>query len=161
MKPDDVVDVSVVVEPAAVRRTSGGSVVGPLELRFGEQVFPQPGWSDFVLVVLGWLVDALERVDANEEVSVSFMDGPFELALAKDGDRVRVHGVERRRQGAVDVLVASVDWAQWARSSIASGEQVVESFDDEAEDHDRDALEAAVVRLRALLGKNDGGCLGP
>ena len=68
------------VAPAPAR------ITGTLFVELGGNAFPDAGWSDFPVVVLGWWVRAalaLQRTGA--PTSFMFMDGPFELELRRAG----------------------------------------------------------------------------
>ena len=88
MPPDRV---EVVVDPTALTRSPSGSIAGPVWLRFGGDAagepaaFPQPGWSDFPVVVLAWWLARLARdLGGREAVErCDFMDGPFRFTVRR------------------------------------------------------------------------------
>jgi hypothetical protein len=104
----------VVVNPAAFERSQSGQVFGPITLRYepraGEPAeFPEPGWTDFVVVLLSWWLEQIEtlRIGVEEEVRCGFMDGPLEFTVARqDADTYRLRCLERTRDGE-DVIE---DW---------------------------------------------------
>jgi hypothetical protein len=52
---------------------------------FGNHQFPEKGWNDFVVVILGAWLDSLAKLmngQSNYE-ELWFMDGPFYLAITK------------------------------------------------------------------------------
>jgi hypothetical protein len=87
----DVVRMTVVVEPHTLTQTASGSLIGTIWLRSDRPPdidFPETGWTDFPVVILGWWlaqVDALRR-GASAEAECSFMDGPFEFRINKVGE---------------------------------------------------------------------------
>lgn len=66
---------------ATLHQSAHGSITGNLEARIGEFVFPGPGWSDFVVIVLGWWLE-----DRGEQsVELRFMDGPYLMYVTREG----------------------------------------------------------------------------
>lgn len=78
--------------------TSPGSVVGRLELQAGGVSFPESGWTDFVLPVLGFVVDAFVAAGSDSVGSARFMEGPFSIRFESAGEAVRIEG-QSERQG--------------------------------------------------------------
>jgi hypothetical protein len=94
-------------------RSSAGLVFAGLSLRLSGIVFPDKGWTDFIIVVLSWWADALVQLlrgDA-ETVELRFMEGPFlvELQQAAPGTwRLQLveAGVKRRVRHTATVPIA-------------------------------------------------------
>ncbi len=109
---------AVRTDAATLRRSAKGSITGTLFVEVGGQAFPESGWSDFPVVVLGWWLRAVLALQkTNAPASCMFMDGPFECELMAAGpgswalrllesraDAVRV--VRDGRVGSETVLVA-------------------------------------------------------
>jgi hypothetical protein len=75
--------------------------------------FHSPGerWNDFVVVVVTWWLDALEKLErsVDREVVLRFMDGPYWItAIRQDGTTALLQCTEDRR-GAGVVHEAYVD----------------------------------------------------
>jgi hypothetical protein len=71
---------------ATLHKSARGSITGTLEAVIGEFVFPGRGWSDFVVVVLGWWLAALkELIRGAQSAELLFMDGPFVICITKEG----------------------------------------------------------------------------
>jgi hypothetical protein len=96
---------------SALSRSATGSITGPLSVEIDGDPFPEPGWNDFPVVVLGWwlrAVLALKRTGVG--TSCTFMDGPFEFELKQLQPRAwellllerRVADVQVVRSGRVD-----------------------------------------------------------
>lgn len=65
-----------------IRRSAKGSITGSLHVQLGMLAFPDRGWSDFVVVVLVWWLDALYRLAAGHRtVALEFMDGPYAMQV--------------------------------------------------------------------------------
>lgn len=96
---------AVRTDASALRRPARGSITGPLSLEIGGDAFPEPGWNDFPVVVLGWWIRAvldLQRTGAS--CSCMFMDGPFEFELKRAGASVWELRLLERRVAAVHVV---------------------------------------------------------
>jgi hypothetical protein len=69
------------MSPSSLERSAAGSITGILAVRVGDFVFPEEGWVDFPVVVLGWW-DAAQSVHAGQPGRFMFMDGPFEFTVS-------------------------------------------------------------------------------
>ena len=58
-------------------------VVGPIWLELDGQTFPDDGWDDFPVVILGWWLNAVKPLIANEgtECECLFMDGRYKFKV--------------------------------------------------------------------------------
>jgi hypothetical protein len=84
------------IERRSSRRSQRGSVTGLICLDFGNRQFPNAKWSDFVVVVLGWWLDAIEK--AEDSIVLRFMDGPYLLrGHHTDGENFSFDCIEDRR----------------------------------------------------------------
>jgi hypothetical protein len=63
----------------------GGNVTGVIFLELPDRAFPEKGWSDFPVIILGWWTDALLELEVptRREVLWRFMDGPHGVTLTK------------------------------------------------------------------------------
>lgn len=119
----------VVVEPHALMRTSSGSVVGAIWLRTSQDAklsFPEEGWTDFPIVVLGWWLSQVESVlrRVSVEARCSFMDGPFEFRIDGAG---QVLFMERRASGTRDLAVSNTSLQEfWQKLNLAASHLVSE-----------------------------------
>lgn len=71
-----------------LERTKQRSIIGRIWFTLGEQAFPGAGWSDFIVVVLGWWIgQLLDLRRANKsDVEFLFMDGPYSILVKEDRD---------------------------------------------------------------------------
>lgn len=60
-----------------------GSITGTLSVRVGSRWFPEPEWSDFPVVVLGWWLESSVALLAGEDARFPFMDGPFSIEASR------------------------------------------------------------------------------
>ena len=92
--------ISLVVTPSSFERLKTGNVFGEIYLDYGSGQFPARGWTDFVLRVSTWWLDAIYSLHtkAGDRGQVYFMDGPFRIDLSIDpGDVITLRLVEDRR----------------------------------------------------------------
>ena len=138
--------------------TDSGLPFGEIWLRVDGLAFPAEGWTDFVVVVLGWWADAAaELLTGNAgPIEVNFMDGPYRA-------RVRVHAesgwnldlVERGRSLMV-LRSAVVDRRLLSLSIIEASERVLERcLKNGWVSTDTARLEVALRRLRVSLLASD------
>jgi len=101
--------VEVVVEPGTLERSASGGIVGRIWLRDGSREvqadFPEVGWSDFPVALLGeWgrALQRLTRVVPSEGASARcrFIDGPYSFIVLVERTGVwRVSCLEERSTG--------------------------------------------------------------
>lgn len=134
--------------------TSPRAASGRFWCVIGEQPFPMEGWSDAVVVVLGWWANALIRLNAQagDMEVVHFMEGPYEVEIRRLADGTfRLSAVERRTQGGPPARVREISEAALPRAVLVAGDTVLQEC--RAADWwsaDADTLEAALAQLRAL-----------
>ncbi len=98
----------VIVEPSRLVRRETGSIIGPLVVRAGNVVFPEPGWHDFPVVVLGWWLEKSTRLTAHGIGEFLFMDGPFFFTVHTNRrTEARVCFQERRVAGNYAIAEAT------------------------------------------------------
>jgi hypothetical protein len=119
----------VIVEHQALTRTSSGSVIGPIWLLSNDDPrieFPEAGWTDFPVVILGWWLAQVESVlrRASVEANCSFMDGPFEFRIDDTG---QVLLRERRSMGTQETAASQVSLQEfWQNLNVAASQLVSE-----------------------------------
>ena len=94
------------VEPVAMDRSASGQVFGRIWLSIGGVAFPDGEWSDSVVVVLTWWLEAIEATVADPLAPqrLQFMDGPFYAILSAEAQgALGVQGYRRSRGGDVAV----------------------------------------------------------
>lgn len=117
----------IVFDQSTLHQSKKGSVTGVVYFDFGEErQFPVVGWNDFVVVIAGWWLAALDTISHTKADTVlRFMDGPFWIAvLAEKGSKkVRLQCIEGRR-GAGLVQETVVDEAELQRELTAFAQAV-------------------------------------
>jgi hypothetical protein len=138
--------IDVVAETASLRRSGMGSVTGQVFLRGPTGDFPESGWSDFPVVILGWWIEGLIDLLAGREESFQgmFMDGPFAFIVKRGtGNSGRIEWGKRGTTTAVGI----VDIVALLRSAVAAGRLVAEGCRARGwESRDLATLEAAIAR---------------
>jgi hypothetical protein len=74
---------SIKVFPDSLEQTLGGPIIGVIEIRLKDTVFPGSNWYDFVVIILGWWLSSTYSLVSrrSETVHCEFMDGPFRFSL--------------------------------------------------------------------------------
>lgn len=138
--------IEIVVEPASLRRSEMGSVTGPVFLRGPTEDFPETGWSDFPVVILGWWIEGLTEVVAGRELSFQgmFMDGPFAFVVqCEAGDSARIAWGKTGEEASIGI----VDVEALLGSAIAAGRSVAAACRAQRwTSRDLDNLERAIAK---------------
>jgi len=83
-----------------------GNVTGVIFLKLPGGEFPEQGWSDFPVIVLGWWTQAFLELEVltRREVQWRFMDGPYTATLAgiQRGDSTGGFGYQEVRGALLD-----------------------------------------------------------
>ncbi|MCC5850537.1 MAG: hypothetical protein JJU29_20820 [Verrucomicrobia bacterium] len=115
----------------------GGNVTGRIFLELQDGAFPENGWSDFPVIILGWWTDALLQLMMPEtrEVQWLFMDGPHSVVLTKTAD---------------EISEAAFELSQ-VHGSLRDAAQLVVTYCDQRRlfSKDLDILRDSVVRIKA------------
>jgi hypothetical protein len=102
---------ALIVDSESSGRSQSGLVWAGLYFRLGDVSFPADGWTDSVVVVLSWWIEAMVDLasGAGTRHEVMFMEGPYSVEIEPVSDAVwRVRCVERglrrftRSEGLVD-----------------------------------------------------------
>lgn len=80
------------------RRHANGTITGTIVWRIEDVSFPDDAWNDFVIVVLGWWLRAVNRLlrGISTSETLDLMDGPYSLICESSGHLVDCRFVERR-----------------------------------------------------------------
>ena len=98
--------VELVVEPDRLRRAASGAVTGPIHFAVGDGCFPEEGWSDFPVAILGWWLEAIGRLEkgVSRTEDLDFMDGPCLVRVTvRFGDTAHLEFRAERGQGSREV----------------------------------------------------------
>jgi len=137
-----------------VERRPHGTIVGPIWIASGTPGagFPEAGWWDFPVALLGAWLPAFRRLAGRGEAAeCHFMDGPYHFAVtAANPDEWRVVCFERREGPTASNAVA--EWtttpSEFIESAIAAGRQILGHCDARGWwDADTDRLRRALTVL--------------
>ncbi|MCP4343990.1 MAG: hypothetical protein GY795_00510 [Desulfobacterales bacterium] len=72
----------LIFEPDSISRSKAGSITARIVIQIGGFIFPGAGWSDFIVVILGWWLQAIRQIGISyEEGCLQFMDGPYKVLI--------------------------------------------------------------------------------
>lgn len=75
------------------------NIIGEIYFKLEDIYFPQFKWTDFVIVILGWWLEAILKISTsrkNTSVKLMFMDGPFYIrAIKVSDDIIEIELIER------------------------------------------------------------------
>ncbi len=98
--------ISIRTEGAEFERqvSAKGNILCEMHVVVGGQPFPDDSWRDFPVIVLAWWLDGVLQIrDGASSVENSFMNGPFEFAVAALDDKITLSPRKRRVQGSEPV----------------------------------------------------------
>lgn len=91
---------AVSVEPDTYELTAS-NIIGKIYVQANDEVYPDNGWTDFGVTIIGWWMNAITELldESASKVSCEFMDGPFrfDVEVMKNNDW-RVSFVEERAE---------------------------------------------------------------
>lgn len=94
----------IIFDESTLRQSKKGSITGVVFFDFGDVLFPDDRWNDFVVVVVTWWLGALERLERgiDREVVFQFMDGPYSINLTRqDANDALLRCIEDRSHGGI------------------------------------------------------------
>jgi hypothetical protein len=109
--------IETVVRPETLSIESG-KIVGEIFVTGEEIHFPERGWNDFPVIVLGWWLTALQRPPTGLGVQIfRFMDGPYEFVVRSESVRIKFDFL---RQGAICASLDDVDFSHFRKSAFSA-----------------------------------------
>lgn len=81
-----------------LNRSAYGSITAPIYIDSKGYEFPSVGWSDFVVVILGWWLASFSKLNKGHEneAEFQFMDGPKIIRLsAKENQFIAVQFISQ------------------------------------------------------------------
>ena len=138
----------------SLKRSGSDSPFGEIWLRVGWFAFPNAGWTDFVVVILGWWAEAAADAltGSSERHELVFMDGPFLATIRVVEDQIWHLDLVKRARERESVHSADVDGGSLSRSIAAASDQVLRRcIANRWISRDTERLETAVRRLKAAL----------
>jgi 3-oxoacyl-ACP reductase-like protein len=105
------VGVDVVTDQATVSKSARGAITGVVALRLGDVWFPESGWNDFVVVVLGWWARQAAALRAGHPARLDFMDGPYSVVARPENGLSSVACLRGTGEGAAILETGEVPTA--------------------------------------------------
>jgi hypothetical protein len=108
-------------------QAGSGLVWAEITLQVDGEYFPDPEWTDFIVVVLGWWCGALVEIlrGAQGPIDVHFMEGPYLAELRQlSGQSLRLTLVEDAVTRRV-VREDDVDLAPLVQSVLSAADQIL------------------------------------
>jgi hypothetical protein len=143
----------VVVDPRSIVFRRSRLATGDVHLALGDDVFPAPGWNDFVVVIVTAFAASARALFAGApEARVFFMEGPYAVDLRRGPDTWTVHLVETGARERIRAQ-APVDGAAFVESILTACDAVLGASDaPPSGSRDTKALAVAAASLRDARG---------
>ncbi len=111
----------IIFDPTSLHQSRMGAVTGVVYFDFGsDQHFPVKGWNDFVVVIAGWWLAAVEEISrGSRETKLRFMDGPYWITIIAEPDGSVTLRCTEDRKGA-DVIGEQIATLDALRSELQS-----------------------------------------
>ena len=80
--------ITVQVDSASLTQSNSTAITGVVFFDFGNYLFPEEGWNDFVVVVLCWWLSALKQIaeGCSDSETLRFMGGPLYVTINKQNN---------------------------------------------------------------------------
>ncbi len=91
---------TVVLREQSMEQHSGGSITGIVFWKCNGHSFPDSAWNDFIIVILGWWVQAIARLIAGTTTTetMDFMDGPYSILCKTTNNSIDCQFVDRHSE---------------------------------------------------------------
>jgi hypothetical protein len=111
-------DVKVIVAKHSLEQLESGSIFGRIHVNFETSRFPAEDWTDFAVVILSWWLDALSS-DQPGIKQLTFMDGPYEVNISKNGELAEIRGF---KAGSLIASCPGANFQRFVQSVIVAAE---------------------------------------
>ena len=135
----------------SIRRSKSGQITGVLFLRINNLIFPEEGWNDFIVVVLGfWVSEVLKNWNLDILGDFRFMDGPIRFQIAKIGNKTEFTGFNDKKL----ILQEEIDYSSFKNSLIDIAFKVVRIVEEKKwESKDIDFLKDQLSAVTAIMNR--------
>lgn len=101
--------IDLVVNTESMRKSKHNSITGEIFFQVGSELFPEENWSDFIVVVLGWWLNALKKFCESGDTlfEMVFMDGPLKIRSKLKTESVLELSFIKRYSDCEDVLFST------------------------------------------------------
>jgi len=137
-----------------IEKTSVGTIIGVIYFMFNGRCFPEKGWFDFPIRLVGWWLNELLNVvlGAQNNCQFMFMDGPFSIKLElADKELMNAYFVKR---GLKDVILydAQINVNSLLRTLVDNGISLIEKIKQmDWQNEDCDYLAQEISRAKKAL----------
>lgn len=140
----------IVVDPAMFERTKSGGIVGRIHLEAGDFCFPEAGWNDFVVVVLGWWLESMRELldQRTDRITLRFMEGRFQITVSSANERWALQCGEAGKDRVE--FEGCVDGRRLVSEALAAAAQAIEACRHHGWDN---ADLSRLIALRRELGR--------
>jgi hypothetical protein len=148
---------AVEVREETFEKAASGSITGVIWLQMDAIAFPEQGWNDFVVVILGWWTNEASALVAatKNRGEFGFMDGPFMVSVIANGDTWQLDCNKRGRNGTALVHKATVTATEIASGLIHCADIALKRCDKNGWSHaDVDELRRGRAALAHAAGAN-------
>jgi hypothetical protein len=148
---------AVEIDPATIEKADSGSITGFIWLQMDDDAFPEQGWNDCVVVVLGWWTNEAAALVAGTKTrgELLFMDGPFSVAIAVQSEGWKLECNRRRLNDTVLEHRATTAAADVAAALVRGADTVLEHCEKKAwSSSDIDDLRRGRAALAHAAGAN-------
>jgi hypothetical protein len=146
----------LIVDANSLETRLKGPALGDLRIVINGCDFPSARWNDFVVVVLGWWIDAILRLlnKINAQETVNFMDGPYAVEITAVSSSI----LQFRTIGGTvktDVAVGEALIVPFSQELIAQSRQVLnECIRQNWWSNDAQRLQSLLKSLECALATN-------
>ncbi len=123
----DDVKVNVALESLAL--TSRKAITGEIYFENAEGYFPDIHWNDFVVVILDWWIEAIDRIEkatVGETDEFLFMDGPYLVRGYKiDSNIMRMDFIKSQLQGEIVLSSINCEVSKFFDSVLIAAKRIV------------------------------------
>lgn len=119
-------DFQVIVKPSTFEVSQSSALTGQIWMQLGDEAFPEAGWNDLALVIVGWWCQAVSGLPAKtgSECDLRFMDGAFLVAVTRETDGRLC--LTARAAGRVVTSVGGCTEELLRQQLVAAGEVVLQ-----------------------------------
>ena len=126
-------DFTLIFDDSCLRRSTFGSITAPLYFEFGDYQFPEAGWSDFPVVILGWWLESYSKFlkGWQDTAEFQFMDGPMLVRLEScQNQNVRLQCIEQGKSAELveNTILISAD--EITKAIVAASSKLLSACDE-------------------------------
>jgi hypothetical protein len=132
------------------------NITGEIWIEVERHSFPERGWSDFPVIVLGWWLEGLTKLwlEEQDECKCFFMDGPYNFTVTRKMDHWSLQCFDRHHSPASLILSAQAHHRPILQNLLTAALEVIAECRHRGwETTDLNYLIAACERLTVELNR--------